>query len=668
VPAVAVAFALAPLLLLLGRALASGLPDFAVDGDMAVTELAVREAAAGQRRLGPYSRFAFNHPGPLPYYLLVPGYRLAGESFSGLLVSALVLNLVCAAALLALVWRTAGRAAATWAGAGLAAYLLYLRPELLHSVWNPNLSLLPFALAVVAAAAAASGRSLAAPVAVAAGSLALQCHVAYLVPSAAVAAVALAWWWRRRSSWGGVRAASSGWRWVGVAALLGLLLWAPVLAEEVAGRPGNLTRLARFFAVAGNGRSLPAAADVTVRAAGAVLLAPLGAHAAEPMAAPAWPARVAGAALVVALAAAGVGWRRDGERFTGALAAACLAVLAAAVVAVTRIVGPLEPYLLRWITVAGALGLVTVLLAFARPRPRTSRAATAWAGLATAAALAAAGLARAASFPPLPVQAASPRFARIGGFTEVAATGLARHGVTRPRVGAFTHRVWDTAAGVALGLAKRGFDVGIDPAWQHVMGRGTSAAGAAADGGVILCGPEAVERLAAATGERLGGDAHVALLAVAMPASVREIGMGEPLSAVVCREGFYGPEEGRYRWSQGRHSTLALPLLGGLGYELEVVAAPAGAPGRQQRLAVWLNGVEVAVLTMSPGPATYRLDLPARAVTPASELRFAYAYTIVPGARDPRELAVRFERLRLTPATPGGGGAAPGAPVPGVGD
>lgn len=61
------------------------------DGDPALAELAVQEAAELQRLRGPYSRFQWNHPGPLLYYWLAPFYSLFGAPI-GLQMAAYILK------------------------------------------------------------------------------------------------------------------------------------------------------------------------------------------------------------------------------------------------------------------------------------------------------------------------------------------------------------------------------------------------------------------------------------------------------------------------------------------------------------------------------------------------------------------------------------------------
>ncbi len=110
------------------------------------------------------------------------------------------------------------------------------------------------------------------------------------------------------------------------------------------------------------------------------------------------------------------------------------------------------------------------------------------------------------------------------------------------------------------------------------------------------------------------------------------------------------------------------PFVWGLGEgsELEFYAAgPAavtlvlhcralhfdGAPA--QRVSVAVNGLDVGTVEVGESPGRYRLELPAAALRRgANRLRFAYAWSrrprdVLPGSRDERPLAVRFEAVEL---------------------
>lgn len=74
--------------LVLSRAYVTG-------GDWAFIELRTRDVFSGDTPLtGAWSRYGWNHPGPLLYDLLAIPYRLTGSSWRGLWLGALVLNVV----------------------------------------------------------------------------------------------------------------------------------------------------------------------------------------------------------------------------------------------------------------------------------------------------------------------------------------------------------------------------------------------------------------------------------------------------------------------------------------------------------------------------------------------------------------------------------------------
>src|SRR5262245_461934 len=88
--------------------------------DWALIELRVRDVGTSQTPLlGPFSRFGWNHPGPLLYVLLAVPYRLLGASSSGLLVGAVVLNAGSVAGCLLVARRRGG----FWLVAGVAVLL-----------------------------------------------------------------------------------------------------------------------------------------------------------------------------------------------------------------------------------------------------------------------------------------------------------------------------------------------------------------------------------------------------------------------------------------------------------------------------------------------------------------------------------------------------------------
>ena len=126
-------------------------------GDMALLELYTRQAARGELLLGPYSRFQWHHPGPLMFYLASPLYAGAsGGHFASLRVSALLLNIGCLVASLAIIRRHGGRALLLSTGVTLALFLWRVSDALV-SPWNPHLLLLPLVLLLVCCGALMEG-------------------------------------------------------------------------------------------------------------------------------------------------------------------------------------------------------------------------------------------------------------------------------------------------------------------------------------------------------------------------------------------------------------------------------------------------------------------------------------------------------------------------------
>ena len=146
-------------------------------GDYAKIELYTRLAAEGSQRLGTESRFHIHHLGPTFFYFAAPIYTLFGETTRGMAVAALAWNVLFVVALLAGANRLAPRT-----GPVVGAVLLFFFLEArgigwMLSSWNPHIAMLPFGVALVAAARLATGQGRALPVLALAGSVVLQGHM-----------------------------------------------------------------------------------------------------------------------------------------------------------------------------------------------------------------------------------------------------------------------------------------------------------------------------------------------------------------------------------------------------------------------------------------------------------------------------------------------------------
>jgi hypothetical protein len=341
-------------------------------GDVAATELAVMNAGAFEQLIGSYSRLGFNHPGPLQFYMLVPLYFSSGEASTALFETTILCNLAALGGIAA-VWFTEHR------GAPARMLLLALlsvflasfgRVELnywellspLSAVWNPVCVVLPFGALLVLSSAAASGRTLALPPAVALHAFVVQTHV--VTGLAATALLATAAVFTVRSPSGDL---SRSRRAVFLSLGVALLLWAPTLVDQVAGR-GNLAIVAGMLF------------DKTSVSVWDAIL-----HPALHMAFWSLPLRVeqsssamqavAITGMVVEVALLFAAYRTARARAQGFAMASCLLgllVILSACVTLRRVDDPRFFYLTSWLPIVAALNWSSVgaVLAIPRAGPR----------------------------------------------------------------------------------------------------------------------------------------------------------------------------------------------------------------------------------------------------------------------------------------------------------
>lgn len=343
--------------------------------DWALLEIHTRDAGSRLLTVGPYSRYGWNHPGPLLFYALYPAYRLFGSQSVGLHVGALAVNAAAIVGIGFVAFRR-GRLPTSIAVLIPVALLEHaLGIEILRDPWNPLLPVMPLLLLLLLAWSVAVGDLAMAPPAVVVASFTIQSHVGFAIVSVTLCAFALAVVVAR-----GLRVEvamrSAYWRRLARVALVctavGLVLWAPVLYGTLVRHDGNLAAIWRFFrephATAGLGAALR------------VMGLQWGLR-------PAWIFGDPGSDwlgqvlmddqwwLAVGLALGGAATfvaHRRGDRRVVWLAATIGVALLAALYALRGIVGALYPYLVRWTWALGAaLGMLVLMGAWSAIRAGT---------------------------------------------------------------------------------------------------------------------------------------------------------------------------------------------------------------------------------------------------------------------------------------------------------
>ena len=332
-------------------------------GDWAVLTMRVEDVGRHTPLVGPYSRFGWNHPGPLMYWLLAFPYHLFGDKPEALLAAAATLNALTVAALSAVAWRRGRLPLVALTMTATAILIHAMGPAMIRDPWNPFITLLPLALTVFLVWSVIEGDFWMWPPLAFLVSFELQSHIGYLPMLAmlGVSVFAIAW---RRKSFNTLLPTSTKQRWwvLGLSSAVVIGCWLPVLLDQVAGT-GNLGAIAHYFLT--NGDS-PAGFGTAFHVAADQLRFP---------SAP-WLGRseLAGldgallgsglAALVVPiLSMAGSLWLAARTRVLAALRLQLVVIATAlgGLIATARVTGPLFDWVVRWWWVIASLWWLSIV-------------------------------------------------------------------------------------------------------------------------------------------------------------------------------------------------------------------------------------------------------------------------------------------------------------------
>ena len=421
--------------------------------DTATTSLYTLRAARGELAVGSYSRYGWNHPGPLLYQLLAPPYVLSGHREIALKWTALALNLAWLGTTLTVIGRRSPRLALAVALA--LTPLLWREQRLLFSAWNAFVPVLALPLAVALAADLDVHRRWTLAALAATLSFCVQAHVGLAVAGAAiVAAGVLVAWPISRGSWGR-------------AGVVAGLLWAVPLVHELRVRPGNLQSMVGFLVDGGNPH---ASWGRAIEVAGYMLTGPFLPSwqllEGEVPALSPWSAATF-AAIVAAVAVMAVRHRRAGARFDAALALVALAATLTVPIAAHGVVGPMSDYLLAWAPAVGAIDLAVVVAALSR---LASAAPVDWARVrapllaATLVAWAIVGGTRLVG-----KHAEQARDTTLRALSADLQRYAREHRLERPCIG-FDLRAWRELAGLVLQFDKAGVPIAVSDEGLYLVG------------------------------------------------------------------------------------------------------------------------------------------------------------------------------------------------------
>ena len=467
--------------------------------DLALEVLRIRDVGGHHTPLvGVQSRFGWDHPGPLMFWLLAPFNWVFGQT--GLLAGTALLNAAALTGSLVVAWRRGGLALLALVAIVGALLTHALGPELLIEPWNPWVPVLPFLLFVMLAWSVAERDWATLPWLVGIGSFVTQTHVGYAPVVIGLGGVACALGaygtTRSRYSTGDGDSITAGAlrpsprRWIIVAVIVGVVLWLPPVVQQLTGSPGNLGEIVDSFrhpkeSLAGwdfgfgvMGRELGFIGP-WITGDDATSTGLIGTASTIP-------------ALLIVGAAAALGWLawRRGARDAGRLAILAVTGAGLGVVAVSRITGFLGPYLVRWAWVLAALVWLSLAWSLWRVVARTTltKALVALCLIAVLALTASTGWSAASVQAPQHVF--SDTIARLGPRTAVHLQRDKRYQLTFVDF----ENLGAVGVGMFLDLTERGESVRMEPGLSHAVGSWRTARRSQVDGILIVVAGSYAER------------------------------------------------------------------------------------------------------------------------------------------------------------------------------
>jgi hypothetical protein len=455
-----------------------GRPYFPVS-DSAILDLRIRDVWAFSSNTpltGVYSRFGWNHPGPLMYYLLAAFSGVTGGQAWATLVGNALLQGVAIVWIARLSWKSGGlRWMLPWMAVVTLSYVAS-SPAILQDVWNPNVSFPFFVLFLLQSWLVGLGHSQHLIGLAFVATFLVQTDVGFALPILIVGGWALV-----RLTISEHTSGRTPWHWAlwrGPLIVIAVLWFVPVVLDTALHFPGNLVHIVQFFAGLDRG---PEPSALGLHGA-------LGYLATEFKWIPPWlgghdPIHVltgltsqsSAAWLVLPVVLIGTAWglarwRRQSEL---RLMAELLAVtLFAGVITLTEVRGPPIAYLFYWRINIGAacavLGLYIVVDVLYGARIVAMRLFSSV--LVLAIGIASIGFARSVAAASGPIGAMEPVTASI--VKQLDADGQPRRKVL---VNAIGPALGGLAAGIVDQLAREGAHVFVPPAWGFLFGSGRTA-------------------------------------------------------------------------------------------------------------------------------------------------------------------------------------------------
>jgi hypothetical protein len=347
--------------------------------DHSVIDLRVRDVFtfSGNTPLtGPYSRFGWNHPGPIMYYLLAVFAAPFGYSAWATLVGAALLQGVAIAWTARLAWKVGGlRWLIAWTTVVVLAYGATGAWILEQAEWNPHLVYPFFVLFLLQCWCVSVGQTKRLLGLAFVATFLLQTHIGYaplVVVLLAWALVRLVLASRRRAI---VLTSPVVWKWPAI--LLAVLWFPPLVLDPILHPPGNIAHVASWYSRRGGGASTLGLKDGAGYLAREFAWIPPWLGGSDPLSPlSALPAPVSPAWLLVPAGLVAAAWGSARSRARAelqALAEMLGVLLVVSVVTLAFLRGTPSAYLYYWRIIVGAAVIVLSLFVLVEALDSTRR-------------------------------------------------------------------------------------------------------------------------------------------------------------------------------------------------------------------------------------------------------------------------------------------------------
>jgi hypothetical protein len=345
-----------------------GTRDFFLMGDEAALELRVVNATKNIQFLGPYSRFGWNHPGPIYFYLLLPIYVLFSMGTQSLYVGAIFINILSLLTLLYFIFKSKNNYFFYFMAFFLSLYIYYfLGLPVFRSIWNPHVTILPFGALIFICAYMSLGNIKILPLAVLLASFIVQTHVAYVPAIMVIVLMSLLLYsldkWRLNKTIKSIFS-KEVLKTVSISTGIFLVLWILPIVELFSKPRGNLRELASYFFHSSGGHSAGESISAVSGITNAPLLKFLNIFFPNLNVTSHQALFIFFLLQIILVIAAGIVNFKHGKKYQLYLLVFGLAGLIVSVISVTRITDEIHIYLVKWMSMIGFINWCIICFTF----------------------------------------------------------------------------------------------------------------------------------------------------------------------------------------------------------------------------------------------------------------------------------------------------------------